>query len=171
MSDNKLPIGAYVFDVFMSYKRSHPSGTWVRERLYKDFTGYLGEELGRDARVFFDQRDIQAGEHWVTKLDWALNVSKVLVAVCSARYFFDSEYCRKEWYSFGELEVDGKILIGRGFQFVITTETPFRSKLVRYSSLIFRNVTISSRLSIRTMLGLLTTRRTSGLLLKPSRLR
>ncbi len=108
MHDNSRPNEAYVYDVFLSYNRAHPSGTWVKDRLYKDFLGYLGEELGRDPKVYFDQEDIQAGEHWGKKLDWALKVSKVLVAVCSARYFYDSEYCRKEWYSFGELEVDGQ---------------------------------------------------------------
>lgn len=110
MTQDELPLDEYVYDVFLSYTRAHPAGTWVKDRLLNDFKGYLAEELGRNPRVFFDQHDIQTGENWAKKLEWALKVSKVLVAVCSARYFYDSKCCRMEWYSFGELEVDGQKL-------------------------------------------------------------
>src|SRR5215831_11674216 len=93
----------YTYDVFVSYTRDHPVGTWVTERFLRDFVGYLGEELGRRPLVFFDQHEISAGEDWERKLESGLKTSRVLVAVCSARYFLDSRYCRMEWYSFGEV--------------------------------------------------------------------
>src|SRR5690349_10693423 len=100
----------YVYDAFVSYTRDHPVSTWVKQRLLSDFRGYLSEELGRRATVFFDEHEITAGENWEQKLKWALTVSRVLVAVCSARYFYDSQYCRMEWYTFGEVNVRGKIV-------------------------------------------------------------
>ena len=90
----------YAYDVFLSYTRDHPAGTWVKDRFLKDFRGYLSEELGQRARIFFDQEVIQTGEDWGARLHWGLRHSKVLVAVCSARYFNDSEYCEMEWHSF-----------------------------------------------------------------------
>jgi hypothetical protein len=100
----------YVYDVFVSYTRNHPVGTWVSNRFFRDFVGYLSGALGRDARVFFDQRDIAAGEDWERKLQWALGVSRVLLAVCSARYFYDSDYCQMEWCTFGDVSVEGGIV-------------------------------------------------------------
>lgn len=108
--ENEVSVEDYAYDVLVSYTRAHPVGTWVKDRLLRDFIGYLAEELGRRPKVFFDQHDIQPGDNWVAKIDIAIKKSRVLVAVCSARYFYDSEYCRREWYSFGELDVGGKKL-------------------------------------------------------------
>jgi hypothetical protein len=97
----------YIYDVFFSYTRSHPAGTWVKDHLLGDFMGYLAEELIRQPKVFFDQYEIQTGENWEEKILWGLKMSKVLVAVCSARYFYDSLYCLVEWYTFGEQIIEG----------------------------------------------------------------
>jgi hypothetical protein len=97
----------YLFDAFISYTRDHPAGTWVSERLFRDFVGYLAEELGRKPKVFFDRLEIQPGDDWDAKIRWGLRTSKVLVAICSSRYFYDSDYCRMEWSSFGDCEVGG----------------------------------------------------------------
>jgi hypothetical protein len=101
------PESDYVYDVFVSYTRDHPVGTWVKDRFLKDFVGYLGDALGRRARVFFDQDEIESGEDQVEKLRWGLKVSRVLVAICSARYFGDSDYCRMEWRTFGKRDLEG----------------------------------------------------------------
>lgn len=90
----------YLYDVFLSYTRDHPVGTWVKDRFLRDFRGYLSEELGQRVRIFFDQEVIQTGEDWEEKLRWGLRHSKALVAICSARYFRDSDYCDMEWRSF-----------------------------------------------------------------------
>jgi hypothetical protein len=77
----------------------------VKEHLLKDFAGYLNEELGHKARVFYDRDEIVPGDDWKQALQRGLKQSKVLVAVCSARYFYDSEYCLTEWHAFGNVSV------------------------------------------------------------------
>jgi hypothetical protein len=98
----------YVYDVFVSYTRDHPVGTWVEDRFLKDFEGFLQDRLGRKATVFYDRRAIRAGEDWQQELERGLKLSRVLVAVCSARYFQDSPYCQMEWYTFGDRGLKGK---------------------------------------------------------------
>jgi hypothetical protein len=79
-----MPASDYVHDVFVSYTRDHPAGTWVKDRFMKDFRGYLAEALGRRVAIFFDQDEIQPGEIWDEQICAALLHSKVLVAICSA---------------------------------------------------------------------------------------
>jgi len=101
-----MPETDYIYDVFVSYTRDHPVGTWVKERFMRDFVGFLSDALERRAEVFFDQEAIAAGDDWEEKLRWGLKVSRVLVAVCSGRYFKDSQYCSMEWSSFGDVFLD-----------------------------------------------------------------
>jgi hypothetical protein len=101
-----LPEADYTYDVFVSYTRDHPVGTWVKERFMRDFVGFLSDELGRRSLVFFDQDAISAGEIWEDRLRWGLKFSRVLLAVCSGRYFKDSQYCSMEWSSFGKVCLD-----------------------------------------------------------------
>jgi hypothetical protein len=100
-----MPERDYAYDVFVSYTRDHPVGTWVSERFLRDFVGYLNEELGHKARVFYDRDELAPGDNWKQEIQRGLKESKVLVAVCSARYFGDSEYCQTEWYTFGDVSV------------------------------------------------------------------
>ena len=102
-----VPAEDYLYDVFVSYTRDHPVATWVKDRFFRDFVGYLSEELGRRALVFFP------GEVWEERLRWGLKNSRVLLAVCSARYFRDSEFCSMEWKAFGEVVIDPRTKVLR----------------------------------------------------------
>lgn len=65
------------------------------EKFLPLFIHWLGEELGRDALVFFDQTILEAGTIWPNELVNALARSRVLVPLLSRQYF-NSEWCKAE---------------------------------------------------------------------------
>src|SRR6266496_3735129 len=89
----------YVWDVFLSYRRIDPVDTWVRDLFQRDLSDWLGDELGRNSRVFFDQDVLETGDSWPDELRQALRTSRVLLAVLSPRYWI-SKWCQIEWESF-----------------------------------------------------------------------
>jgi len=97
----------YNYDVFISYKRSPLIEPWVSNFFYKVFTEWLEEKLLAielpEPRIFFDQKNIEAGKIWPEELKTALKTSKILVPICSPTYFH-SQWCKSEWESFKERE-------------------------------------------------------------------
>jgi hypothetical protein len=85
----------YEYDVFLSYRRHREWTVWVRNEFLPLFEHYLGEELGTDATVFFDEHAIETGTAWPLKLASALAKSKVLVCLWSNQYF-SSNWCKTE---------------------------------------------------------------------------
>ena len=84
----------YAYDVFISYKR-HPEWTvWTRERLCGLLDTYLSQELGRQPRIFIDER-IEPGADWPERLANALARARILLAVFS-RDYFGSAWCLHE---------------------------------------------------------------------------
>jgi hypothetical protein len=85
---------AYEYHVFLSYRRYGEWPEWVSKVFLPIFKHWLGEELGEDVRVFFDQ-DMESGVPWPTNLGHALAHSRVLVPLLSKQYF-TSRWCQAE---------------------------------------------------------------------------
>jgi TIR domain len=84
----------YEFDVFVSYRRYGEWPLWIQEHFRPVFEHYLGEDLGRNARVFFDN-SLESGDEWPNHLGRALGRSAVLVPLWSKTYF-NSPWCITE---------------------------------------------------------------------------
>jgi hypothetical protein len=85
----------YEYDVFLSYRRFQLWPTWVNEKFLPLFCHWLGEELGKNVRVFFDTSTVETGKEWPLVLGKGLAQSCVLVALWS-RTYFSSPWCRAE---------------------------------------------------------------------------
>jgi hypothetical protein len=85
---------AYEYDMFLSYSRKGEWPDWVREKLLPLLRHWLGEELGREANVFFDQ-ELEAGQAWPHRLRMAVVRSRVVVPLWS-RMYFSSDWCLRE---------------------------------------------------------------------------
>jgi len=95
----QIPPQDYEYDVFFSYKRHPQMLDWTR-RVYELFKFQLTLELGGiEARVFFDEREIEVGQRWPDELRGAIRQSKCLVCIWSPIYF-QSTWCVSEWRSF-----------------------------------------------------------------------
>lgn len=86
---------SYEYHVFLSYRRHGEWTRWVGEKFLPLFLHWLGEELGENAQIFFDQKFIEAGIVWPHELAFALARSRVLVPLLSRQYF-NSEWCKAE---------------------------------------------------------------------------
>lgn len=93
----------YEYDVFISYHRG--GGTvpaWVRTHFHPRLQELLDDQLDHQARVFFDAT-VPTGRRWPSELRNALHRARVLVPVCSPKYFMD-EWCLAEWHSMADRE-------------------------------------------------------------------
>jgi hypothetical protein len=92
----------YEYDVFISYQRGGTVPAWVRTHFYPRLSELLDDELTHEVRVFFDE-NVHAGGKWPEQLRAALRRTKILVAVCSPKYF-QNEWCLAEWHSMARRE-------------------------------------------------------------------
>jgi hypothetical protein len=98
-----VSVRVYEYDVFISYQRSgHDIPAWVRNHFHPRLREVLDNNLYRDVRIFFDDQ-MRTGANWPRQLRTALQRSRVLVPVCSPKYFKD-EWCLAEWHSMAERE-------------------------------------------------------------------
>lgn len=86
------------YDVFVSYRNDDPVRVWVRRDFGPLFAGRLVELLGWP-KVFFDYKDLQAGDVLKVELRDALLSSRILIPVWSPAYFF-SRWCVSELQAF-----------------------------------------------------------------------
>lgn len=86
----------YEYDIFLSYSRQYPHGTWVNEVLYPLLIPYVQDALNRKINVFKDNKEILSGAEWERTIMKALLNSRTMVAVLSPTYFM-SEWCRIEF--------------------------------------------------------------------------
>src|SRR6266567_4652565 len=88
----------YEYDVFISYRRigSDVPG-WIRNHFYPRLSEVLDNNLDRDVKIFFDEL-VPSGATWPTELRTALQRARILLPVCSPKYFVD-EWCLAEWKS------------------------------------------------------------------------
>lgn len=100
----------YEYDVFISYQRSATDiSAWIRHHFHPRLTEVLDNNRYEDVRVFFDDQ-VRVGARWPAELTSALQRSRVLVPVCSPKYFRD-EWCLSEWHSMAAREEGGRTLI------------------------------------------------------------
>jgi hypothetical protein len=93
----------YEYDVFISYQRTGANvPAWVRTHFYPRLSELLDDQLDRDAKIFFDE-NVRGGSNWPLELKTALQRTRILVAVCSPKYFL-SEWCLAEWHSMAKRE-------------------------------------------------------------------
>jgi TIR domain-containing protein len=85
----------YQFDVFLSYLREKPSGSWVNDHFLPYFRPALGDALNKPASIFIDRTEIHSGQKWPARLKQALAHSRCLVGIWSPLYF-QSEWCQCE---------------------------------------------------------------------------
>ncbi|MFI6028862.1 toll/interleukin-1 receptor domain-containing protein [Amycolatopsis magusensis] len=93
----------YEYDVFISYRREdHTVPAWVRTHFHPRLLELLDNQLDREARVFCDA-ELGVGTRWPDELKKALLHTRILVPVCSPKYFRD-EWCLTEWHSMAQRE-------------------------------------------------------------------
>lgn len=111
------------FDFFVSYARKDNEGGWITQFLtdlqeeHRKFTG------GREFRFFFDQNDIQSLDDWRHSIHEKLARSRLLVAFVSPSYFA-SEWCRREWRAWIDIEI-AKHILSDGAAPVYIVEVPW----------------------------------------------
>lgn len=93
----------YQYDVFISYQRGdRVVPAWVRNHFHPRLSELLDTNLDREVKVFFDET-LPTGSHWPVELRSALQRTRILVPVCSPKYF-QSEWCLAEWHSMARRE-------------------------------------------------------------------
>lgn len=92
----------YAYDVFVSFRPGGVLNEWV-ETFITDLTNWLEIELAEPPRVFFDVKNIAAGDSWTTQTELALKRSKLLLAILTPAYFA-SPSCTREWALFATRE-------------------------------------------------------------------
>jgi hypothetical protein len=93
----------YEYDVFISYQRSsHTVPEWIKNHFYPRLSELLDDNAGFDVKVFYDA-EVPAGVVWPMQLRRALRRTRILLPVCSPRYFQD-EWCLAEWHSMAKRE-------------------------------------------------------------------
>jgi hypothetical protein len=93
----------YEYDVFISYQRDGATvPAWVRTHFYPRLSELLDNQLDYEAKIFFDEK-VRGGSRWPTEIRNALQRTRILVPVCSPKYFV-SEWCLAEWHSMAQRE-------------------------------------------------------------------
>jgi hypothetical protein len=93
----------YEYDVYISYLRDR--GTvpkWVRTHFYPRLSELLDDNADSNIKIFFDE-NVRSGATWPLELRSALQRTKILVPVCSPKYFQD-QWCLAEWHSMARRE-------------------------------------------------------------------
>ncbi|SEC88672.1 TIR domain-containing protein [Amycolatopsis tolypomycina] len=93
----------YEYDVFISYQRAgRDISAWVKNHFRPRLAEVLDNNFYRDVRIFCDDQ-VRTGASWAGEVRTALLRTRVLVPVCSPKYFRD-EWCLAEWHSMAERE-------------------------------------------------------------------
>ncbi|MFD8496731.1 TIR domain-containing protein [Amycolatopsis sp. NPDC059657] len=94
----------YEYDVFISYPRAGGghAPAWVRTHFYPLLVDLLQDNVEHQAKIFYDD-NIGVGGKWPQQVCDALQRARVLVPVCSPKYFLD-QWCLAEWHSMAERE-------------------------------------------------------------------
>jgi hypothetical protein len=93
----------YEYHVFISYHRTSDTvSPWVRNHFYPRLCELLDSSVDYPVNVFYDEA-APAGMPWPRQQRHALLQTRVLVPVCSPKYFLD-EWCIAEWQSMARRE-------------------------------------------------------------------
>jgi hypothetical protein len=85
---------AYLYDIFISYKRGKETNLWIREHFQPLIEHCVELELGRKPTIYRDDQ-LSDGATWPVDLGIALGSSRVLVPLWTKTYFH-SDWCVRE---------------------------------------------------------------------------
>jgi tetratricopeptide (TPR) repeat protein len=118
-----MPTASESFDFFVSYARADNTTGWITrfiEALQEEQRRFTGR---REFRVFFDKSDIRSLDDWRHRLHESLAASRLMVAFISPNYFA-SEWCRREWRTWIDIEI-AKHILSDGAAPVYIVEVPW----------------------------------------------
>lgn len=96
---------SYIYDVFISYRRSDVGKYWVPTYFEPCLRNELDQCLGKRTKIFFDTYDIGIGAEWPARIKEALARSKCLVPVLCGIYF-TSDWCTREFAAFYQRQLE-----------------------------------------------------------------
>ncbi|MDM8566485.1 serine protease [Candidatus Halobeggiatoa sp. HSG11] len=76
---------SYKYHVFLSYKRCKSWNKWIKRNFLPIFEHWLSEELGKEAKIFWDTEKVETGS-WHDRFESELTRSRVLVTLWSPQY-------------------------------------------------------------------------------------
>ena len=106
-----MPLDPDKYDFFVSYARADNRDGWISrfvEELLAEHRKFTG---GREPTYFFDTHDIRNFDDWQLRIYDSLSASRLFLAFISPSYFA-SEWCRREWRTWIDLEIAKHILSG-----------------------------------------------------------
>lgn len=93
----------YEYHVFISYQRGSATvPAWVRNHFYPRLLELMDDIVDYDVKIFLDDQ-VPVGGNWPQLVREALRRARVLIPVCSPKYFRD-EWCLAEWHSMARRE-------------------------------------------------------------------
>ena len=117
-----MPQDADLYDCFVSYARADNAGGWISgfvEALRAEHGKFSG---GRALTCFFDKHNIGSLDDWEHRIHEGLSKSRLFLAFLSPAYFA-SEWCRREWHTWIDLEI-AKHILSAGAAPVYIVEVP-----------------------------------------------
>lgn len=105
-----MPLDTDQFDFFVSYARKDNSDGWITRFVEELLAVHRKFACGRELTFFFDKNDIHGLSDWREQIfNKGLAHSRLFVAFVSPS-FFASEWCRREWRAWIDLEIAQHIL-------------------------------------------------------------
>ncbi|ROP38194.1 TIR domain-containing protein [Saccharothrix texasensis] len=95
-------MSGYKFDLFISYARRGSVQKWLLNHFHQKLLECLADQLAPTPTVYVD-RTMSRAVHWPSSLQHALRHSKIMIQLLTPHYF-QSRWCRAEWYSMLERE-------------------------------------------------------------------
>jgi hypothetical protein len=93
----------YEYDVFISYQRSSSTvPLWIKNHFYPRLSELLDDNTDFEVKIYYDDQ-LPGGMVWPLKTRDALRRARILLPVCSPKYFLD-EWCLAEWHSMAKRE-------------------------------------------------------------------
>lgn len=93
----------YEYDVFISYRRGGGDAPdWVRNHFHPRLQRILDDNVDYDVKIFLED-SVPVGGKWPEEVRDALQRARILIPVCSPKYFRD-EWCLAEWHTMAKRE-------------------------------------------------------------------
>lgn len=93
----------YEYDVFISYRRDGGDAQdWVRNHFHPRLQRILDDNVDYDVKIFLKD-SVPVGGKWSEEVREALQRARILIPVCSPKYFRD-EGCLAEWHTMAKRE-------------------------------------------------------------------
>ncbi|HQZ67005.1 MAG TPA: toll/interleukin-1 receptor domain-containing protein, partial [Planctomycetaceae bacterium] len=118
-----MPNSSTPYDLFVSYARADNATGWITQfidALQSEHRAFSG---GREFKCFFDKEDIGSLDAWQNRIHDSLAASRLFLAFVSPAYFA-SEWCRREWRTWIDVEI-AKHVLSDGAAPVYIVEVPW----------------------------------------------